>query len=51
MPAKAELDAAQQAYDELLTTQEATDMLDARAQVWQPPKIVMTLPSIDIIPC
>lgn len=28
---KAELDAAQQAYDELLTTQEASDILDARA--------------------
>jgi len=31
--AKAELDAAQQAYDDLLTTQQATDILDARAQV------------------
>jgi HlyD family secretion protein len=30
---KAELDAAQQAYDELLTTQEATDVLDARAHL------------------
>ncbi len=30
---KAELEAAQQAYDELLTTQEATDILDARARV------------------
>jgi HlyD family secretion protein len=31
--AKAELDAAQQAYNELLTTQEATDILDARARL------------------
>jgi HlyD family secretion protein len=31
--AKAELDASQQAYDELLTTQEATDVLDARAHL------------------
>ena len=30
---KAELDAAQQAYDELLTTQEATDILEARAHL------------------
>jgi HlyD family secretion protein len=30
---KAELEAAQQAYDELLTTQEATDVLDARAHL------------------
>ena len=30
---KAELDAAQQAYDELLTTQEASDILDARAHL------------------
>jgi HlyD family secretion protein len=30
---KAELDAAQQAYDELLTTQEAKDILDARAHL------------------
>jgi len=31
--AKAELDAAQQAYDELLTTQEAKDVLEARAHL------------------
>jgi HlyD family secretion protein len=31
--AKSELDAAQQAYNELLTTQEATDVLDARAHL------------------
>ena len=31
--AKAELDAAQKAYDDLLTTQEATDVLDARAHL------------------
>ena len=31
--AKAELDAAQQAYNELLTTQEAKDILDVRAQL------------------
>ncbi len=30
---KAELEAAQQAYDELLTTQEATDILEARAHL------------------
>ena len=30
---KAELDAAQQAYDELLTTQEASDILEARAHL------------------
>jgi HlyD family secretion protein len=30
---KAELEAAQQAYDELLTTQEATDVLDGRAHL------------------
>lgn len=30
---KAELDAAQQAYDELLTTQEANDILEARAHL------------------
>jgi len=30
---KAELDAAQQAYDELLTTQEATDILEVRAHL------------------
>jgi len=31
--AKADLDATQQAYDELLTTQEASDILDARAHL------------------
>jgi HlyD family secretion protein len=31
--AKAELDAAQKAYDDLLTTQEVTDVLDARAHL------------------